>query len=113
MDNFPTRNSLSHLEGTFLGSRGSFSRGGSFSKGPGPGTSKAHGPFASKSLVNRRVSAVNMNNINQRQRQSLALGTLQETGFTSAKDTEEALKQLKKVRLFQQLPLHTCNYLPA
>ena len=111
MDNFPTRNSLSHLEGTFLGSRGSFSRGGSFSKGPGPGTSKAHGPFASKSLVNRRVSAVNMNNINQRQRQSLALGTLQETGFTSAKDTEEALKQLKKVRLFQQLPLHTCNYL--
>ncbi|UPR04827.1 cAMP-dependent protein kinase [Chloropicon primus] len=52
-----------------------------------------------------------MNNITQRSRQSLALGTLQETGFTSAKDTAEALKQIKKVRLFQQLPEHTCNYL--
>ena len=103
MDNFPSRNSLTHLEGTFLGSRGSFSRGGSFSKA-------GHGPFANKSLVNRRVSAVNINNVTSRQRQSLALGTLQE-GFSSAKETAEALKQIKKVRLFQQLPNHTCQYL--
>ena len=100
------RNSLTHLEGTFLGSRGSFSRGGSFSK---PGGKL--GGFASKSLVNRRASAVNMNNITTRQRQSLALGTLEEAGTHSAQDTAEALKQIKKVRLFQQLPNHTCHYL--
>ena len=90
--------------------RGSFNTthgsGGGMAAGPSGSSSMMRMPTGRRVSADRRVSAVNVRANFSRSRLS-TLQTLDENTMNAA----ETMKLLKQVRLFQQLPQHTCDYL--